>query len=535
MAAASELEKLARIGHYDLEPDAALDVLDRLMACPVTNASVVDIDWNTFAPAYGARRRRPVLAEIDTARYSPALGAETAPWVQQLLSVEPVQRQPLLVELLRRELTDVLGFDTPASMPSDRSFSEVGMDSLMMAELVGRLKKQTGKSCSALVFDRPTVTSLARTLVEELNLDGNGSPAAARAASEITGYVPDAEADIFTFHAAAWPRRNPALIPARWRWMHVDAAHRLGRAPRVWLYGDSGRIVGHMASIPVRLKLAGDEVSTGWLVDTMVLPSHRDQAIGSRLMLQAHQDQPISLSLGQTAEMREICFRLGWQQIAPLQIAQLLVRPDRVVAGKLPSPLAWSAGLALRASTTLRTAGRESPRLQANEVGRFGDCHDRLWAESARDLTCAVVRDASYLNWKYVDQPGQRLLRLELLDGGELQGVAVWLFREPDGHYRYRRAFLVDLVVPLSDQMRLHRVLRSACAVAAEHGPDALLCLHINARLTAALRACGFRLRRPERYLLADPGPLHDEPLATLLSEANWFVTQGDSDIDRPW
>jgi hypothetical protein len=83
--------------------------------------------------------------------------------------------------------------------------------------------------------------------------------------------------------------------------------------------------------------------------------------------------------------------------------------------------------------------------------------------------------------------------------------------------------------------MRLHRVLRSACAVAAEHGPDALLCLHINARLTAALRACGFRLRRPERYLLADPGPLHDEPLATLLSEANWFVTQGDSDIDRPW
>jgi hypothetical protein len=145
-----------------------------------------------------------------------------------------------------------------------------------------------------------------------------------------------------------------------------------------------------------------------------------------------------------------------------------------------------------------------------------------------------VVRDASYLNWKYVDQPGQSCVRLEMADAGGVRAVAVWALREADAHYRYRRALLVDLVAPLADDRLLDAVLREATAVAYGRCADALVCLHIDARLTRALRRCGFRLRRPERYLLVDAASLPPALRDRVTSPASWFVTQGDSDIDRP-
>jgi hypothetical protein len=290
-----------------------------------------------------------------------------------------------------------------------------------------------------------------------------------------------------------------------------------------------------MGSIAVRVKVGSDHRDTGWLVDTMVLPAYRDQAVGSRLMVEAHDDQPFSLSLGQTSEMREIQLRLGWKQVAPLQIAQLIVRADSVLKGKLPGPAAWAAGLGLRASGALREWFSDRSRFTASPIDRFDARHDELWQTASRDLTCAVVRDASYLNWKYVDQPGQRFVRLNVLDGSELRGAAVWMLRDPDQHYKYRRAFLVDVVAPFSDQALLQQIIRTACAAASELDADALLCHHIDTRLTRALRACGFTLRKPERFLLVDPGPFSGQALAQLLSAESWFVTQGDSDIDRPW
>jgi hypothetical protein len=150
-------------------------------------------------------------------------------------------------------------------------------------------------------------------------------------------------------------------------------------------------------------------------------------------------------------------------------------------------------------------------------------------------MRCAVVRDASYLNWKYVDQPGQAFLRLEIVEGTEVKGVAILSFSEPDDVYRYRRAFLVDLVAPLADEVRLSQLLQAAHVAAAERDADALTCLHIGAPLTRALQQHGFRLRTPERYLLVDPGGLQAQTLETVLAADSWFVTQGDSDIDRPW
>jgi hypothetical protein len=252
------------------------------------------------------------------------------------------------------------------------------------------------------------------------------------------------------------------------------------------------------------------------------------------MMLQSHEDVPFSLSLGQSPEMREIQDRLGWRQVAPLQIAQLLIRPENVLKRKLGTPGAWAAGIGLRASAAVRDVFRNRSQMAVREIERFDDRHDALWEIMARDVTCAVVRDASFLNWKYVEQPGQTFIRLELVEGGSAAGVVVLVLREPDAVYAYRRAFLVDLVAPLRDEGLLYRLIQLATSAAAERGADSLVCMHLHASLTRALKASGFRIRKPARHLLIDTESLSEQELALVTTPGNWYLTQGDSDIDRP-
>ena len=196
---------------------------------------------------------------------------------------------------------------------------------------------------------------------------------------------------------------------------------------------------------------------------------------------------------------------------------------------------ATAAGLGLRVVSAMRNVARGRARLELTNVSRFTVDHDRLWDTMARTVTCSVRRDASYLNWKYVQQPGQDFIRLELRDVDRVRGVVVLAVRDADDVYKYRRAFLVDLVAPLDDPGVLDQLIRAALDAAERAGADALNCLHIGARLTAALTKLGFRMRTPERHLLVRPADLDEESRRAVLAGSSWFVTHGDSDIDRPW
>jgi hypothetical protein len=212
-----------------------------------------------------------------------------------------------------------------------------------------------------------------------------------------------------------------------------------------------------------------------------------------------------------------------------------MIRPERVLKGKLPGPAAFAAGLAVRVRGAFRDAMHGRPHGSVRELTHFDASHDRIWHTHQAEYSCAVRRDASYLNWKYVDQPGQDFLRLEITSSSGAQGLVVLTFRDPDEAYRYRRAFIVDLVGPLSDEAVMAELLLTVSRAAVENGADALVCMHISPQLTAALKGVGFHLRAPSRYLLVRPGDLEAGLHQRLLDPAGWFVTQGDSDIDRPW
>ncbi|MEU1290688.1 SDR family NAD(P)-dependent oxidoreductase, partial [Kitasatospora sp. NPDC005856] len=177
MAAGGEvLERARRTGVTPLAPESGLAALDAALAQGDTALAVVDVDWARFAPGFVAARPSRLLAELPAVRAlapdrdGPAAPAEEGTALAaRLAGVSPVERERILLELVRRLTAEVLGHRGPEAVEPQKGFLELGFDSLTAVELRNRLGGATGLPLpSTLLFDHPAPVALARLLAERL-------------------------------------------------------------------------------------------------------------------------------------------------------------------------------------------------------------------------------------------------------------------------------------------------------------------------------------------------------------------------------
>ncbi|WUV05122.1 type I polyketide synthase [Amycolatopsis sp. NBC_01488] len=143
-------DRLRRGGLTPLTPGLALAALDRALGAGDVTVAVADIDWAVYGPALTAVRPSRLLAELPEA-------AAEAPSAQ--LSEEDT------LTLVRRQVAAVLGYADIAAVAPDRSFNDLGFDSLTAVELRNRLGAATGTDLPAtLIYDYPTAADLATHL-----------------------------------------------------------------------------------------------------------------------------------------------------------------------------------------------------------------------------------------------------------------------------------------------------------------------------------------------------------------------------------
>lgn len=349
------------------------------------------------------------------------------------------------------------------------------------------------------------------------------------------GYEKELEEKVFAFQRQEYSHRSAESIAPNWRWMLVESASRLNLQPLVWLYIKNDAVVAHQAAIPVRLHIADDDVTTGWFVETMAAKAVRGSPIGPMVVKKALEDLPLNLSLGQTKQMRELQIALGWVEVGVLSKQLFVCGYGMNLRNKLPPVLAEIGAFIIGAWHNFRwLLSRSIQPANTNFVviDRFGDEHDRLWEQMAATCTCAVVRDASYLNWKYIDRPTGRFICIEMREGAKLLGVSVVMLSEANETYGYLRGSLVDFVMPLDRTDIVRALINESIKVLKSHKVQSVTC-HISSKvISAELKSCGFIRREPRHHFLISA---KDQRLAVedrLLREQNWFLTLGDSDAD---
>ncbi|WP_461001029.1 SDR family NAD(P)-dependent oxidoreductase [Streptomonospora sediminis] len=171
------IEHLHRLGLSRITPEIGIAALGRVVAGGDAHAVVADVDWSRLASAFAAAGMERLFEEIPEAgpalrtelRAEPFAGGRAGGLVADLVGRPRVEQERVLVELIREHGAVVLGHGDGAGLDVDRSFRDLGFDSLTAVEFRDRVCAATGASLAAsAVFDFPTPQRLAVHVLEEL-------------------------------------------------------------------------------------------------------------------------------------------------------------------------------------------------------------------------------------------------------------------------------------------------------------------------------------------------------------------------------
>jgi len=164
-------------GLPEMNPDLALVALGRAVAGDDVVLTLADVAWERFAPAFTATRPSPLVADIPEVRMAIEAGRRdghgeltTAPALRDTLLGRPAsERAGLLLDLVRKEVAEVLGHSNPDAIDAYLPFKDLGFNSLTAVDLRNQLTAATGLTLPAtLAFDHPTLTDLAEHLLAQV-------------------------------------------------------------------------------------------------------------------------------------------------------------------------------------------------------------------------------------------------------------------------------------------------------------------------------------------------------------------------------
>jgi len=309
----------------------------------------------------------------------------------------------------------------------------------------------------------------------------------------------------------AWQyERNPCLAP--------------GQMP-LFVRFREGRIEGQAGARVVRLKNGPWEETAHWITNLFVDPGSQRRGVGAALERVCVAETGIALALDVTPPAERLLRRHG---ACDLGLVPFYVRPLDVEAfcAKRPMP----AIVAPIVSRMVRLLDRRCARvLRKNPVelvpvDRFSVAADEVWESCAPHYPVLVRRDRVYLNWRFASDPLHRYELFEVRREGRAIGSAVLRAGEwgamPAG-------FVVDWLCAPRDGEAL---LAACLEVFRARRLAAAYCVHRNPTGTGMLFRIGF-VPRPGGFRFL----LRGEAGGAFLRDArSWYVTMGDSNVDRP-
>jgi GNAT superfamily N-acetyltransferase len=345
---------------------------------------------------------------------------------------------------------------------------------------------------------------------------------------DVDRYKPDDRRAVEALYRRVFGHDAAEASRLRWDWQYRRNPNNPNQEPEIWVAREGPAIVGQYATMPVQLRVAGQEVRGSWGMDVMVAPERQRQGLGEVLFRIWDRNVGAALGLGLSASSHRLFQKLRWPEVGPLpclvkpMTRRALRRPNwPIVVNRLVSavtlPMVWIVARS-------RPLGAEVRLIQ-----RFDESFTALWESVAPKFDFAVRRDAAYLNWKYVTAPHVRYSIAALRRDDRHVGYAVYRhLHEPRG----RVTLLVDFLTDPDDEQGLATLLRWVDREARQADSDKIRTFAMHAGFRKTLRRAGYLQVKSTVEFVAKVNAV-DVAAAFYENTDNWHVTLGDSDQDR--
>ena len=298
----------------------------------------------------------------------------------------------------------------------------------------------------------------------------------------------------------------------------------------IWVCDNRGEIGACACVLMTRIKLIDKELVAGWLVIVYRDPNYLGGLSLVRLSGLIRKQTGIMLGLGLTDEVFKIAKAFNWYYLGNVPVFIKYFSSRSIlekfvkyrIIGSLFRPL---ADFILR---TIKTTPEPppDPELDIKMVNSFGTEIDELWETVRSMFPVIVVRDSSYLNWKYVQQPGMNYKLFLFTRKGQPVGYSVIRTTIEDG---CQTGLLVDFLSAPTD---FRYLVHHAVEYLADENVERIKCSASFGPAKKSLKEMGFTHRETDMRLVFSVSG-YDGDHANLQDSEKWFVTRGDSDADR--
>ncbi len=182
----------------------------------------------------------------------------------------------------------------------------------------------------------------------------------------------------------------------------------------------------------------------------------------------------------------------------------------------------------------------ETTSLHVRPVERFDASTDDLWRNMAERRNVAVIKDAAYLNWRFIDHPSIRYACFAAERAGELAGLAAFSVvdsteglatpREGESGRGPRRGRLLELLARDDDAETLWALLLAVLREMQSRQVDILVASTRPGSVESeALRRAGFALQSPQFWNVDFTVQLgRRDDLQAARDMRNWQFSLGD-------
>jgi hypothetical protein len=359
-------------------------------------------------------------------------------------------------------------------------------------------------------------------------------------------YEPDLAEACDRFSRRMWPKSGDDDASA--------GDGNAGTTPSRLLFLKGGEVIGHVATVPVRLAVARRLLDASWAVGLVVVPEHRNGPVAPLLMKKLNETVEIGLTLHVEEAALRVFKGVGWRHLGVIPQYVRVLNARAFVRtfsrrGQQFLPARWSrvwapatraagpvAALVRVFFASLAVAGatvrRGRPGATVLEECGFDASYTRLAERLKGKLGVWVFRDEQYLASRYGRRMGAYRLHA-CRERGRLLGYCIVKIRQFEGDPRMgdiRMGTLVDCVFDPDEPGVLDSLLGSAVALCRREGIDVVFC-------SASLREIGRHLRR--HAFVRMPGTLNAafyDQTRTIGEDVpleSWHLMRGDSDADE--
>ncbi len=191
----ADRERITRSGLRSLSDTAGVELFDTAVSAGALTARPLLVPALLDLAAIRARSAAAGVPALLRGLVRPARRvAGAAPegtrsqFREQLAGLSGTERDAAILDLVRRETANALGYPDADPIAAGGAFVELGLDSLTAVELRNRLEAQTGLRLPAtLTFDHPTPAAVAELIGGQLAVGAQGTPSGPAASGGSAG------------------------------------------------------------------------------------------------------------------------------------------------------------------------------------------------------------------------------------------------------------------------------------------------------------------------------------------------------------